>query len=143
MDSDPTGITELDQRQTKELAQRARKSDYYSHLTKFLTDHFEENIPPENVWAYEIDGTHVVAFTDSSDHDRLPSIGITFEFNQDQITQAVAEVNDLDSTFKQKLIYISELNSKPSEDVLLPNDLSEVADIEEFENVNVYEIREY
>ena len=94
------------------------------------------------MWAYEIDGTHVVAFTDSSDHDRLPSIGITFEFNQDQITQAVAEVNELNSTVKQNLIYISELNSKPSEDVLLPNDLSEVADIEEFENVTVYEIRE-
>lgn len=144
MDKDIPKITELDQEVAEALAQRARQTTYYTHLTEFLSENMGEQVPQENIRAFEReDGIHVVGINDSTDRDSLPQIGITFIFEEEKVIQATAEVNELDASGTQKIIHVNEFTPDPDEvpeEVPLQNDDSVDVKIRNFEDVTVYEI---
>ncbi len=144
MDKDTSKIIELDQEMAEALAQRARRTTYYTHLTEFLSENMGEQVPQENIRAFEReDGVHVVGINDSTDCDSLPQIGITFIFEEEKVIQATAEVNDLDASGTQKIIHVNEFIPNPDEvpeEIPLPNDDSADVKIRNFEDVTVYEI---
>ncbi len=82
------------QRDGRTLVQRARQTTYYTHLVEFLSKRLGEKIPKNHTQAFEReDGHQVIAITDSTDQASLPRVGITFVFDGEDVTHAVAEVN--------------------------------------------------